>query len=101
MHCVEKGKTEEVGKRLFLVSCLWRQTAVLRQLMPIGYVATVVSEIDADLAGSPNPVQGVVNEELGAADVLRQHGIGRMPRLCANARRRHPRQSRTRGKPRP
>lgn len=99
VHCVEKGKTEEAGKRLLLASCLWRQTAVLRQLMPIGYVATAVSEIAADLADSPNPAQGVVHEELGASDVLCQHGIRRMPCLCANARRRHPRHGRARGKP--
>jgi hypothetical protein len=61
-HCVEKGKTDEAGKRLFLASCLWRQTAVLSQLMPIGYVATVVSEIAAALAGSPNSAQGVIHE---------------------------------------
>lgn len=84
MHWVETGETDEARKRLFLARCWW-QTAVLMQLMPIGYVPTVVSEMAADLAGSPNPAQRVINEELGAADVLRQHGIGRMPCLCANA----------------
>ena len=84
VHCVEKGKTDEAGKRLLLGCCKWL-TALVSQSMPIGYVATAVSEMTADLAGSPNPAQGVVNEKLGAADVLSQHCIGRMSCLCANA----------------
>ena len=59
--------------------------ALVSRSMPIGHVPTVVSELAADRADSPNSAQGVINEKLGAADVLRQHGIGRMPCLCANA----------------
>ena len=82
--CVEKGKTDKAGKRLLLGCCKWL-TALVSLAMPIGYVATVVSEMAVDLEGSPNPAHGVIYEQLGASDVLRQHGIGRMPCLCANA----------------
>ena len=82
--CVEKGKTDKAGKRLLLGCCKWL-TALVSQSMPLGYVATVVSEMAADRADSPNPAHGVIYEQLSASDVLCQHGIGRVPRLCAYA----------------